>query len=178
MKYALMSFCTLWLLCLPTHIYGIGFSLVLSNPHYSQFDLVSSSYSTLFQQGRDGFHWLDLSYSDYDYVTPTERGATKSVGTSYRFSQRLRWARHFKPFLFAGGSINQLTKTNRIRVGEDHSFIGHLDRRKDTHYVAFLGAGYLWQKGDLVIGFSLDYAYDNGYLDSFWAPVFLISLLR
>lgn len=171
----LVLFCALWS---STQAHSIGFSLVVSNPRYSQFDAVSYSYSTMFQQGRDGFHWLDLSYSDYDYVLPTERGRTAAIGTAYRFSQRLRWTRHFKPFLFSGGSINQLTKTNRIRVGENHSLIGRLDSREDTHYVISLGGGYLWQRGNLVIGLSLDYAYDNGYKDSFWAPVLIFSLLK
>ena len=157
------------------HAYGI--SLVLGKPAYHHFDQTYYAYSSLFKQGRDRFHWLDFAYSDYSYVLPHERGHADSLGTLYRFSYRLRWARHFKPFLSLGAGALQVKKTERLRIGGDHNLLGHLDATEDMHYLIFGGGGYLWENRNMIIGFSIDYGHDNGHKQNFWTPVFLLSFL-
>ena len=157
--------------------YAYGVSIAFGKPTYSHFDQGYYAYSSLFEQGRDNFHWLDFTYSNYNYVLPYERGQAHSLGTIYRFSHRLRWTRYLKPFLFTGVGALQVTKTERIKVGSDHSLLGHLNSVDDIHYLIFLGGGYLWQNKDMVIGFSLDYGYENGYEKNFWAPTFFLSFL-
>lgn len=155
--------------------YGVSF--ILTQPNYAKFGYNGYAYSSLFPQGRDNFHWLDLTYADYDYVLSNERGQAQEIGTLYRFSHRLRWSRHFKPHIFTGFGAIQLTRTGRIRVNDNNVLITELPKEQIVHYRIFGGVGYLWGIKNMLLGVTVDYGYDHGYAQSFLAPSVLFSFV-
>ena len=172
-KYAVLPL--LFLSVSSIQAYAYGFGLGASHVYYENFRHGSYAYSSVFPQGRDRLHWLDLTYADYGFILAEERGQAREIGTLYRFSQRLRWSRYFKPYLSVGFALTRTTQTERIRV-KGNIFRNNLSDKNEMHARAFVGVGYLWSIRDMVLGFSLDYGHEGDYAEEFVSPAFFFAL--
>ncbi|MBE8182072.1 MAG: hypothetical protein HAW61_00945, partial [Candidatus Portiera sp.] len=65
------------------------------------------AYSSLFRTGRDNFHWLDFAYSETNYQLDDEVGRAMGYSSIYKFAQRQRWHRFFKPAIFVGVGLHR-----------------------------------------------------------------------
>ena len=172
-------FCLAWVFCLlacislPIHAYGV--SVVLEQKRFADFSYVSYGYSSLFRQGRDGFHWFDLNFANYDYFTAQEAGKGAAIGSAYRYTHRLRWARHFKPIVIAEAGITQLRRNQRQRIDAANQYAGRLVDRQDIEYTLGVGTGYLWEIRGFLLMSGLKFAYSNTYAQSHLAPFFIFS---
>ena len=124
---------------------------------YDGFFETRYSYSSLFRQNRDSFHWLDVGYSTSNYRVDRKSGKAKSISTIYRFSQRQRWHRNFKP------RISFSVGAHRRDIQDSDSTTS----RTETDLSASLGTGLVWEVGSIVTGFDLIGGYDWGFDQSF-----------
>lgn len=167
-------------LCLPSFLFlpsvasAYSPSFALEQKSYSGFTENGYAYSSLFRSGRDGFHWLDLGYTQAQYLTDDEIGNSASYTSVYRFVHRQRWHRFFKPAIVAGAGLSRRNLTNRYAV-RDNLLRGRLSDRTRTEALLSFGAGYLWEVRQVVVGVSMSYGYDFGYGEDFVVPAFFFS---
>ena len=160
---------------LATEAQAYSISFLLEKRSFISFEENSYSYSSMFRQGRDNFHWIDLSYSNYDYVLKDEQGRAQSIGSFYRFANRRRWARYFKPAVFTGIGFSHRNLSKRQSISTDNIIIGDLDEATKNEFTATVGVGYLWEIKRSLVGISFSYGYDFGYERAFYAPAFIFS---
>lgn len=152
-----------------------GLAVAIEQRNYRGFYQNLFSYSSMFRQGRDYFHWVDLSYSSYDYLLQFEKGNSDSVGTSYRFAHRQRWGRYFKPLILVGAGLSFNKLSDRVAISEDNVLAGALPNKNATEFNLLLGTGYLWEIKGALISMSLNYGYDFGHREPFYSPSLIFS---
>ena len=142
---------------------------------FPRFDEYLYTYSLLFRQGRDNFHWLDLSYGDNSYLLRTEIGRSNILASSYRFSQRQRWARYFKPSIFVGTGLYKRNLSQRRMIIENNTLAGRIGDKQFLGYNFYTGVGYVWEIRALLLGISLSYGYDFSYQQRFYGRSIFFS---
>ena len=158
----------------PTIVHAYVPSLSFEQKYYKKFHDTSYAYSSLFRSGRDNFHWLDISYGNGEYLLDNEIGRVDTYGSSYRFANRQRWHRFFKPVVFVGAGVYRRTFTDRQQVAQN-ILQGDLDNRVSNDLALLVGGGYLWEIKSFLIGFSISYGYDFGYAGGFYSPAIFFS---
>lgn len=166
MAIRLILACSLLLLSSNAFCYSLSF--MVEQRVYPNFTEHAYSYSSLFRQGRDNFHWLDLSYASNDYVIKNEIGHADTIGSSYRFVQRQRWGRNFKPAVFVGAGLYRRNLTDRRMINANNFILGELPSDNRVGFNLNLGGGYLWEIKNFLLGFSLSVGYDFAYADRFY----------
>ena len=169
----LFAFTMASLLATEVHAYSISFAL--EKRSFISFEENVYSYSSMLRQGRDNFHWIDLSYTNSDYILKDEQGRAESVGSFYRFANRRRWARYFKPAVFTGIGFSHRELSKRQRVSADNIVTGDLNDATENEFATTLGMGYLWEIKNSLVGISFAYGYDFGYERTFYAPALIFS---
>ena len=160
---------------LTTEVQAYSISFAFEKRSFISFEENVYSYSSMFRQGRDNFHWIDLSYTNSDYALKDEQGRAESIGSFYRFANRRRWARYFKPAVFAGIGFSHRNLSERERVSADNIVIGDLNDATKSEFATTLGIGYLWEIKRSLVGISFAYGYDFGYKRTFYVPALIFS---
>ncbi len=168
-------FCLFLFLFLPNRVLAYGVSVILEQKEAKGFSSLGYGYSSLFRQGRDNFHWLDLTFAEYDYHIKDEVGSAEEIGSVYRFARRLRWARYFKPLVITEVGIVRLELNARRQVSSANEFVGSLPARSTTDYRAALGAGYLWETGSVVWMLGAKAGYIHSFRMRYLGTLFQVS---
>lgn len=156
--------------CLASPAYAYGIAFALEQKRFTDFNYVAYGYASLFRQDRDGFHWLDLTFANYDYFLAEEAGRGEAIGSAYRYTHRLRWARYFKPMIITDIGITQLNRNQRQRVDAANQYAGRLGARQDIEYTLGFGLGYLWEIRSFLVMTGLKTSYSNIFEQSHLVP--------